>query len=74
MYLLGIETPQQLARDPAFGGLFENMVVVEAVKNRPNSGKDPTCISSGTDHAKKRIFSGDSYVQNIVRNQKRLTR
>ena len=41
MYLLGIETPQQLAHDPAFGGVFENMVVVEAVKKRLNSGKDP---------------------------------
>jgi predicted AAA+ superfamily ATPase len=41
VYLLGIDTPEQLARDPAFGSLFENMVVVEALKTRLNGGKDP---------------------------------
>lgn len=40
VYLLGIEKPEQLERDPAFGGLFENMVVVEALKCRFNLGKD----------------------------------
>ena len=41
VYLLGIETSDQLARDPAFGGLFENMIVAEALKKRYNSGKAP---------------------------------
>lgn len=40
-YLLGIETPQQVTRDPLMGGLFENMVVMEAVKTRLNKGLDP---------------------------------
>lgn len=40
VYLLGIENPEQLDRDPAFGGLFENMLVVEALKNRYNLGKE----------------------------------
>ena len=40
-YLLGIETPEQVARDPLMGGLFENMVVMEAVKTRLNMGLDP---------------------------------
>lgn len=40
VYLLGIETPDQLERDPAFGGLFENMLVTEALKNRYNLGKE----------------------------------
>lgn len=40
-YLLGIESPAQAARDPLFGGLFENMVVLEALKARCNIGKDP---------------------------------
>jgi len=40
-YLLGIETPQQIVRDPAFGRLFENLVVIEALKARFNQGKDP---------------------------------
>lgn len=40
-YLLGIETTAQLERDPAFGSLFENMVVAEAYKARTNQGRDP---------------------------------
>lgn len=38
-WLLGIEAPEQVARDPLFGGLFENMVVAEALKARFNVGK-----------------------------------
>lgn len=40
-FLLGIETGQQLERDPLHGNLFENMVVMEAVKTRMNQGKEP---------------------------------
>ncbi|MBR0056833.1 MAG: DUF4143 domain-containing protein, partial [Kiritimatiellae bacterium] len=40
-YLLGIETPAQLARDPLRGNLFENMVVADLVKARTNIGRDP---------------------------------
>ncbi len=40
-YLLGIENTNQVARDPLFGGLFENLVVLEALKARYNSGKEP---------------------------------
>jgi predicted AAA+ superfamily ATPase len=40
-YLLGVREPSQVARDPLFGGLFENMVVVEALKARLNAGLDP---------------------------------
>lgn len=40
-YLLGIENPVQLERDPAFGGLFENMVIAEAYKSRINAGLEP---------------------------------
>lgn len=41
-YLLGIDTPDQLERDPAFGGLFENMVIAEAYKSRINDGLEPS--------------------------------
>lgn len=41
-YLLGIENPEQLERDPAFGGLFENMVIAEAYKSRINAGLEPS--------------------------------
>jgi len=40
VYLLGIETREQLGRDPLFGNLFENMVVVEALKARVHRGKE----------------------------------
>lgn len=40
-WMLGIETPEQVARDPLFGGLFENMVVMEALKSRFNAGEMP---------------------------------
>lgn len=40
-WLLGITSPEQISRDPLFGGLFENMVVVEALKARLNAGEMP---------------------------------
>ncbi|MDR0931992.1 MAG: ATP-binding protein [Victivallales bacterium] len=39
-YLLELENPGMVARDPLIGGLFENLVVVEALKSRYNAGKD----------------------------------
>jgi predicted AAA+ superfamily ATPase len=40
-YLLGIETVDQMARDPLRGNLFENLVVNELMKARFNRGLDP---------------------------------
>lgn len=40
-WLLGIESPEQVERDPLVGGLFENLVVVEALKSRLHAGKIP---------------------------------
>ncbi len=40
-WLLGIESAKEAARDPLHGNLFENMVVVEALKSRLNAGKEP---------------------------------
>lgn len=37
-YLLDIEKPEQVSRDPLMGSLFENLVVVEALKARYNQG------------------------------------
>lgn len=39
-YLLGIETPEQMRRDPLMGSLFENLVLSEAVKARYNNGAE----------------------------------
>lgn len=40
-YLLGIVSPEQVDRDPLFGNLFENMVLMELVKFRTAQGKSP---------------------------------
>lgn len=37
-YLLDIETPQQLDKDKMRGAIFENMIVMEAIKHRYNMG------------------------------------
>jgi len=39
-YLLGIETKEQLLRDPLRGALFENLVISEFIKMRFNNLKD----------------------------------
>jgi len=40
-YLLGIETSDQLYRDPLRGGLYENLIILEILKSRLNRGKPP---------------------------------
>ncbi|MCF0237296.1 MAG: ATP-binding protein [Sphaerochaetaceae bacterium] len=40
-YLLGIENPSQASRDPLRGNIFENIVVLEAMKSRLNDNKEP---------------------------------
>ncbi len=39
-FLLGLETENQVSRDPLRGNLFENMMVMEALKYRFNRGKN----------------------------------
>jgi predicted AAA+ superfamily ATPase len=39
-YLLEIRSSEQAARDPLLGGLFENLIVIEALKARLNQGLD----------------------------------
>ncbi len=38
-WLLGLRTPEQVARDPLWGSLFENFIIMEAIKDRLNSGE-----------------------------------
>ena len=40
-YLLGIEEPFQVTRDPLVGSLFEGLVVLEALKSRYNQARSP---------------------------------
>ncbi len=41
-HLLQIESAAQVSRDPLRSGLFENLVVLEALKARTNAGRSPT--------------------------------
>ncbi len=40
-WLMGIETTTQMQRDPVRGNLFENLIVMEALKSKLNGGRDP---------------------------------
>jgi predicted AAA+ superfamily ATPase len=40
-FLLGIENEQQLATHPLRGAIFENLIALEFMKNRFNTGKEP---------------------------------
>ncbi len=40
-WLLEINNPSQVSRDPLLGNLFENMVIAEALKTRLNAGRMP---------------------------------
>ena len=40
-YLLGIRSPEQAARDPLVGAIFENLVVGEIIKAQANKGNRP---------------------------------
>ena len=48
-YLLGIETARQASRDPLRGSLFENLVVLEALKCRLNDNKTPNLFYMRTE-------------------------
>jgi len=43
-WLLQIEKAEQISRDPLLGGIFENMVVMEAVKAAYNRGAPPQLL------------------------------
>jgi len=40
-FLLGIEKPNQITRDPLVGQVFENLIVIECLKERLNQGNLP---------------------------------
>lgn len=52
-YLLGIETTDQLLRDPLRGNLFENLIVLELMKARYNQGLDPNLFFFRDSHGKE---------------------
>ena len=42
-WLLGIHQPEQIQRDPLFGALFENMIVIDRLKSRHNAARPVEC-------------------------------
>lgn len=81
-YLLGIETPNQLARDPLRGNLFENLVVADARKNFTNRGREPRMafyrtekgfevdliVSQGAQVRPVEVKSARTFSKDLVRN------
>ncbi len=85
-HLLGIREQSQIVRDPLFGALFENMVVMEAFKAKLNRGLPPDLYfirdRSGTEvdlvaEQGRRIHlfeikAAASYSSDFTKNMKRL--
>ncbi|MDH4042569.1 MAG: DUF4143 domain-containing protein, partial [Gammaproteobacteria bacterium] len=85
-FLLGIEKPDQVARDPLVGQLFENLVVVECLKTRANQGKTPNLyffrdsngnevdilFESGRELVAIEVKSSATYRQELLKGLKRL--
>ena len=85
-FLLGIDKPEQVARDPLVGQLFENLVVIECLKSRTNQGKLPSLyffrdsngnevdilFDSGRDLVAIEVKSSATYRQELLKGLKRL--
>ena len=85
-FLLGIEKPEQVARDPLVGQLFENLVVIECLKSRTNQGKLPglyffrdsngnevdILFDSGRDLVAIEVKSSATYRQELLKGLNRL--
>jgi uncharacterized protein len=52
-YLLEIENESQLKRDPLRGGIFENFIVLEALKSRYNQGKESNLYYFRDNHGRE---------------------
>lgn len=63
-FLLGIRTAEQAARDPLRGGLYENLIILEAMKYRLNQGRRPDFYFFRDSHG--------SEVDLLIREQGRL--
>ncbi len=52
-YLLGLSSADQVARDPLYGQLFENLVMADALKNMLNLGEDRPIYFYRDSHGKE---------------------
>lgn len=87
-FLLGIEEPHQVARDPLIGQLFENLVVIDFLKMQMNLGKLPTLyfyrdsngnevdiiIERGRQLISVEIKYGSTYHPSLLKNLKKFSR
>ena len=64
-HLLDLSSAEQVSRDPLLGGLFENMVMAEALKARYNAGRDGRIY-----YMRDKV---GSEIDLVVENQRRLT-
>ena len=85
-FLLGIEQPYQVARDPLVGQLFENLIVIECLKTRANQGKAPNLyffrdsngnevdllFESGRELVAIEVKYSSTYRQELLKGLKRL--
>lgn len=85
-FLLGIEKPDQVARDPLVGQLFENLIVIECLKSRANQGRRSDLyffrdsngnevdilFQSGRELVAIEVKSGMTYRQELLKGLKRL--
>lgn len=84
-YLLGLASPELVSRDPLYGQLFENLVIVEALKSKLNQGIDGDIYfyrdshgneidllnSKGSIHQPIEIKSSATYNASLVKGLKR---
>ncbi len=75
-YLLNIEEPKQLIRDPLRGFLFENMVIMELIKTRCNLNKKPNLYFYRDNHKNEvdvLIVSGDQFIAIEIKSAQTFT-
>lgn len=85
-FLLGIEKPNQVSRDPLVGQMFENLIVIECLKSRANQGKLPNLyffrdsngnevdilFQSGRDLVPIEVKSSSTYKVSLLKGLKRI--
>lgn len=86
-FLLGIEKPQQITRDPLVGQMFENLIVIECLKIKSNQGQIPNLYfyrdsngneadivyQQGRELKVMEIKSSATYKTELLKNLKKIT-
>lgn len=86
-FLLGIEKPEQVVRDPLVGQLFENLIVIECLKTRSNQGRLPglyffrdsnglevdILVQQGRELTAIEVKSSSTYQSSMLKSLKKMT-